>query len=222
MGWKSNTHSYYLFKEYFKDVDLTRISDQKAHSLLIKKYIAAFGPVTENDIVWWTGFRKIDVRRALEDINDSISEFEIKELGKEYLVLKSDLKKIKNSKQKANLEIKLLPQLDPYLMGYKERERYLDLKIYDYIFDRSGNVTSTILLDGRIIGVWDIEPGRQSIIKTHVFNKVSKEIYEKINQNAKEMGKFIFGNEVKVNNCKEMTPLTERTAGGFMSPLKNC
>lgn len=221
-GWKSNTHSYYLFKEYFNNINLNSINDQKARKLLIQKYISAFGPVTESDIVWWTGLRKNDVRKVLEEINDSITELEIKETGKVYLVLKSDLKKIENSKQKANLEVRLLPQLDPYLMGYKERERYLDSKLYDYIFDRSGNVTSTILLDGWVIGIWDVDSGKQPKLKIYVFNKTKDEIRKKILVKAKEIGKFISENEVQVQYCNQMTQLTKRTAGGFMSPLKNC
>ena len=35
--------------------------------------------------------------------------------------------------------------LDPYLMGYKDRERYLDPRFKDFVFDRSGNVTNTIV-----------------------------------------------------------------------------
>ena len=40
-------------------------------------------------------------------------------------------------------------------MGYKERARYLDPDVTDYVFDADGNATSTILVDGRAAGVWD-------------------------------------------------------------------
>ena len=57
-GWKSSTHTYFLFNEYFPDIDLSSIEEADARALIIKQYIASFGPVTEEDITWWTGFPK--------------------------------------------------------------------------------------------------------------------------------------------------------------------
>jgi hypothetical protein len=46
-----------------------------------------------------------------------------------------------------------------------------------------------------------------------------KDIFMK---NAKTLGKFITENEVKLKECNSMIPIPKRTAGGFMSPLKDC
>jgi len=32
----------------------------------------------------------------------------------------------------------------------------------------------------------------------------------------------MLGKEIQVKECDNMIPLTKRTAGGFMSPLKDC
>lgn len=89
------------------------------------------------------------------------------------------------------------------------------------MFDRSGNATSTILLDGRVVGVWDLEE-EELTVKIHLFKKVENNLLTEIYSKAEEIGKFINGEEVKIIKCNSMTPLTRRTAGGFMSPLKNC
>jgi hypothetical protein len=114
----------------------------------------------------------------------------------------------------------LLPFLDPYLMGYKHRHRYLDHQFYQYVFDRSGNVTSTILVDGMIAGVWEFTVEGQAILKLLLFKKVDKDILARIYARAEETGKFIADGEVKVRECDSMTPLPKRTAGGFMTPLR--
>jgi hypothetical protein len=31
-----------------------------------EQYLRCFGPATEADVVWWTGFSKAEVRKALE------------------------------------------------------------------------------------------------------------------------------------------------------------
>jgi len=36
------------------------------------------------------------------------------------------------------------------------------MKYYGYVSDRSGNVTSTILVDGRVAGIWDLKEGGEN------------------------------------------------------------
>jgi hypothetical protein len=109
-----------------------------------------------------------------------------------------------------------------YFMGYKERKRYLAPELHTKIFDRSGNATSTILMDGRIVGVWDFEEEIEPAIKILLFEKVKSNVLREINSRAKKIGKFIFGQEVQIKQCRSMNPLIERTLGGFMSPLRDC
>ena len=47
----------------------------------------------------------------------------------------------------------LLPSLDPTIMGWKERDWYLNGHA-DALFDRNGNAGPTIVADGRVIGAW--------------------------------------------------------------------
>jgi len=72
-GWKSNIHTYYLFQDYFPDIDLNGVNEAKAKELLVKHYLASFGPVTENDVVWWTGLLRGEVRKILESFGDQIT-----------------------------------------------------------------------------------------------------------------------------------------------------
>jgi len=118
--------------------------------------------------------------------------------------------------------INLLPSLDPYLMGYKDRERYLNPKYYNYVFDRSGNATSTILLNGEVIGVWDIAEKAEPVVKLFLFEEVRKTVLDDIHIMGRKMGKFITERKVQVKECSSMVPLTRRTAGGFMTPLRDC
>ena len=106
-------------------------------------------------------------------------------------------------------------------MGYKERDRYLDSKNYNYIFDRAGNATSTILLNGETIGVWDVYEKPSPIVKLFLFEGVQNEVLKDIHSMAKKIGKFIMEKEVQIKECDSMTPLTRRKAGGVMSPLKD-
>lgn len=71
-GWKSNIHTYYLFHEYFPDVDLNAVDEARARRLVVEQYLASFGPATENDIAWWTGFPKGQTRQIIRGFQDRV------------------------------------------------------------------------------------------------------------------------------------------------------
>lgn len=218
-GWKSNVHTYYLFHEYFPDVDLNAVDETYARKLLVKLYLASFGPATENDAAWWTGFPKGQIRQIIRDLQDEVSHVEILETKADHILLSSDMKSLMSLRPPKKHVINILPTLDPFLMGYKDRDRYLNQDHYNFIFDRSGNATSTILLDGRVIGVWDFE---EPFLKIFLFEDVEASTLMEIQSKAENVGTFISGKEVRIKECDSMIPLPQRTAGGVMTPLKNC
>ncbi len=220
-GWRDKNHKYTLFHEYFPDIDL-EMDELEARTLLVHRYMNSFGPVTENDIAWWTGMGKTRVREALNKIQEQTVQIEVSNLKSDFILLRSDVNLIKTQAPLKKRTVNLLPSLDPYLMGYKERERYLDYNHYSRTFDRSGNATSTILLDGRVVGVWDYAEDERPLVKLLLFEGVERDVLREIRSKTRKIGRFIADREVKVEECDSMVPLTRRTAGGVMSPLKGC
>lgn len=220
--WKDRRNNYALFSDYFPNLDLKEIKEKKAIKELIYKYVEAYGPVTELDISWWTGLTKTKIRNALEGIESQLNRVKISNLNGIYIIFKENINQLRKSVNSGEPSLLMLPELDPYPMGYKERDRYIDINNYNKIFDRSGNVTSTILVDGIVIGVWDVEEKPEKVIKFHLFQSIEKHLYNELNFKAQRIGQFYFDEEVPIKECKSMIPLTERTAGGFMTPLKNC
>jgi hypothetical protein len=219
-GWRDKNQRYALFTSYFPDIDLNQFDENEAIRPLVEGYLASFGPVTESDILWWTGLGKIKINKALEELHAKVTHVSITGLEGEYLLLRSDVEPLSDSSASNKPAIHLLPYLDPYLMGYKERSRYLSPQHTNFVFDRTGNVTSTILIDGRIAGVWDFDELEKPTIKLHFFSPHPADIRIGVKNKAARLGTFIAEDEVRIRECDSMTPLTERTAGGFMSPLR--
>lgn len=213
-GWHSKIYRYALFSDFY-GIELEQYDEKTALTLLIRKYLSALGPATVDDIAWWVGVGKTKVKEALKSVKD-LTSLEVDGLDGEFLLLRSDLSALMGTGSFDALEISLLPNLDPYLMGFKRRERYLGPEYYDTVFDRSGNVTSTVLLNGRIIGVWDCA----EVMKIHLFQKVGGDIEHRIYTGARQLGRFITGKEMEVKPVASMTPLKQRNTGAFMSPLK--
>lgn len=220
-SWKDRRIRYAPFRDYFPEININRYDEEEALKILVKKYLHSYGPSTEKDIVWWTGIYKSKIRRVLDQFRDEIATIKISPLNHEFLILQTDIEKLNNLTLTQNNTITFLPQLDPYLMGYKDRERYIEINNYEYVFDRSGNITSAILLDGRIIGVWDVTEKPDPMVKVLFFCKIDEYVLDKAYKEAYRIGEFIMEKEVQLKECKQMIPLTKRTAGGFMTPLKD-
>jgi len=218
-GWKSNTHTYFLFSDYFPGMDLNAVDPAQARQTTVRQYLAAYGPATVKDISWWSGFTMTEVRRILQTLARETAEVEIPELKGSYVMLTMDMADLKRFEPPSRPVVNLLPALDPYVQGYKERERYLDNQHYNLAFDRSGNSTSTILVEGRVAGVWDISQGPEPTVKLFLFHNLEKKVLPVVESRARAIGRFIADKAVAVEMCDRMVPLTQRNAGGFMSPL---
>ncbi len=219
-GWKDRRNTYSLMKNNYPNLDFEGIEEKEAINTLVYNYIDAYGPVTEDDIAWWGGLTKTSTRNALEFNENNIERFSISE--SEYYILSSDLEKLEQIKPSKAHIVNFLANLDPYLMGYKKRERFINPNTYEFVFDSSGNATTTILLDGVVIGIWDFEKKPKPKVKFLLFNQVNELILNEIKQQAKKIGKFVLEQDFQIQQCTDSLPLTKRSAGTFMRPLKNC
>jgi hypothetical protein len=55
-----------------------------------------------------------------------------------------------------------------------------------------------------------------------LFQENKADLAKEINFRAAGLGAFISGRQTEAKECKSMTPLTHRIAGGVMSPLRSC
>jgi hypothetical protein len=140
--------------------------------------------------------------------------------GRPALLLREDIETLEAAQPSERSLVSLLPLLDGYLMGYRERDRYLRPDHRDFVFDRGGNVTSTVLVNGAIVGVWDWEQEPRPAVKVHYLVRVSREASALIEGEARKVGRFLCGEEPQFLLCESMAPLVERSAGGFQSPLR--
>ncbi|MCW2548033.1 MAG: hypothetical protein JWN96_2493, partial [Mycobacterium sp.] len=111
----------------------------------------SYGPATQADLQWWTGWTAGETKNALSGLETVTVEFED---GKGFF-LADDADPLPEPAPAA----RLLPALDPTVMGWKSRDFYLDASHCApagpaSLFDRSGNPGPTIWWGGRIVGGW--------------------------------------------------------------------
>jgi hypothetical protein len=124
---------------------IEKLTVRAASARLLDRWLHAFGPATETDIRWWTGWPVKQVREAIADV-------EATEVGLEdgvgYLA-SGDVEPVDRPEH----WVALLPSLDPTTMGWKERDWYMGDHEAE-LFDRNGNAGPTIWVDGRVVGGW--------------------------------------------------------------------
>ncbi len=223
-GWRSNLHTYHLWGEWFPGLDPGSVDDEEALARLVGLYLSSFGPATVDDAAWWTGLPKGVVGRAAKTLaaDGSIERLRFGEV--DLLVSAGEGAEARRAGARLRKHIvNILPCLDPLLMGYRNRRRQVDPEHYGLVYDRSGNATSTILVDGTVSGVWDLEmrPGQPASCVFFLFVDPGEEVEKEVRSGLSRMGFFITGSEVEVDRRDSMTPLADRTAGGYKSPLRH-
>lgn len=127
---------------------LIEMPTEVARVELIRRWLRAFGPGTEADIRWWTGWTLGAVRRARAELG--AVEVELDEgTG---VVLADDVEPTVGETA-ATPWVALLPALDPTVMGWAGRDWYLGGH-RRMLFDTNGNAGPTIWWDGRVVGGW--------------------------------------------------------------------
>ena len=121
------------------------VATADARAELVRRWLAANGPGTEEDIRWWTGLGARPVRAALA----AAGAVEARLHGRTGYVLPGDEEHAEPPEPAAAL----LPSLDPTVMAWKDRAWFLGAHA-SALFDRNGNAGPTVWWDGRVVGGW--------------------------------------------------------------------
>ena len=119
---------------------------ERAHAELVRHWLRAFGPGTQRDLQWWTGWTVARTKAALRAVE--AVEVQLDDGGHGW-ILPDDL----DATPDQGTWVALLPALDSTIMGWKQRDWYLDGLEGD-LFDSIGNAGPTAWVDGRAVGLW--------------------------------------------------------------------
>ncbi|GAA2790503.1 winged helix DNA-binding domain-containing protein [Streptomyces showdoensis] len=176
----------------------------EARSELVRRWLAAYGPATETDLKWWTGWKVTDVRHALAALGAEPVALDDGTVGH---LLPDDLDPVRPDA--AGPWAALLPALDPTPMGWQARDWYLDPDHRPALFDRSGNIGPTVWWDGRIVGGWAQRP--DGVIVHRFLTDVGAEAVRAVEAEAARLAEWV--GEVRVTP-RFRTPLERELAAG--------
>ncbi|MEV8451109.1 winged helix DNA-binding domain-containing protein [Streptomyces sp. NPDC052095] len=120
---------------------------EQSRAELARRWLRSYGPATEADLKWWTGWPLGQVRTALAAVD---AEQVLLDGGATGWVLPEDL----DPEPATEPWAALLPSLDPSAMGWADRGFHLPAEHREALFDRSGNIGPSVWWNGRIVGGW--------------------------------------------------------------------
>ncbi len=101
-----------------------------------------------------------DARPTFDSLEDSVTDVEIEGQRRRLHILEEDASEL----QDATIEgphARLLPQFDALLMGHGDKSRFIDPGVKKRVFLPRADVAATMLVDGRIGGVWRMRKERR-------------------------------------------------------------
>lgn len=181
-GWTSGQYRWAPLDAWL-GTDLEPLERDEAVRILLARWLRAFGPATETDVRWWTGWTAKLARATLAGLG--AAEVRLDGGGTGY-VLPDDV----DPAPPAEPWVALLPSLDPTVMGWKERAWYLGDHM-PRLFDRNGNAGPTVWADGRVVGGWGhVETGE---VVVRLLTDVGAETRSAIDAEAARLASWLDG-----------------------------
>ena len=153
-----------------------------ARTELVRRWLSAFGPGTQRDVQWWTGWTVAHTKAAL--VGAGAVEVVLKG-GTTGLALPDD---DAAETSEPGPWVAFLPALDTTTMAWKERDFYLG-GYSELLFDTIGNAGPTVWVDGRIVGAWAQRASGEVAHK--VFEDVGRERSRAIDAEAAALGEWL-------------------------------
>jgi hypothetical protein len=149
--------------------------------LLVRRYLTAFGPATQNDIASWAGLPPKVVARTLERIK--LRRF-TSEDGAELV----DLPRAPLPDPETPAPARLLPTWDATLLVHARRTGVLPEQHRSKVFTtKTPQSVSTFLVDGEVAGTWRYDKGK---VKLEPFGKLTRAARRELDQEAERLAAF--------------------------------
>jgi hypothetical protein len=153
-----------------------------AATLVLSRYLAAFGPAGRRDLAAWAGVAQRDFADALAAL-PTVSYRD--EHGTELL----DLPDQPLPPASTTLPVRLLARWDQALLAYADRQRIVPLELQPLRLTLSGDATVTV--DGRVAASWRLQRRRDAVeltVTPHV--EIRRSARSEIRAEAKRMARF--------------------------------
>ncbi|HEU5159795.1 MAG TPA: winged helix DNA-binding domain-containing protein [Streptosporangiaceae bacterium] len=226
-SWRSDNYAYALWDDWV-GAPVEPVDPAAARVELARRYLRAFGPATAADLKWWAGWTKRDTDAALAALGDELTPVSLD--GVDAVVLTAELAALEGAgpgaagREEASPgpAVRLLPVWDSYLMAYATgpagRARQVAEADYAKVYDKSGNATSTVIVDGTAAGVWELDPDAGRVTVAPFGDAMP---WADLEAEVAVIAAAI-GTDLRLDRAAPPGPLSAGPRNAFLSPISLC
>ena len=173
------------------------------------------------DIAWWTGLPLLQCQRSVSHMRREAIRFHVESYRDDMIGLKETVDLLRR-RGPIEEEIQLLPQWDPYILGWRCRKRVADKEWLPFIYDPFGNAVSVIVDCGKVVGLWQFRDNEINMLEIRIFapyRERKNAIMQKVEEWARALTLLTGAQSATIIERPLPKPLAERPAGSFLWPL---
>ncbi len=183
--WGFPNHCDFALAESWLAEEIDMTASDKATELLVKRYLAAFGPATAADARIWSGLSGLN--DVFERLRPKLKVF-VDEKERELF----DLPRAPRPAGDTPAPVRLLPEFDNLILSHADRSRVISDEHRQRVVSKNLRVFATFLVDGFAAGTWKIESSKSTAKVTLTpFRHVPKQAKGELREECKQLAAFV-------------------------------
>ena len=162
-------------------------SRETALAEVARRYFAAFGPATVDDLSAWSGLPMSEVRSGIAGARAGLAEVSVQ--GQPGFVPRQPLAWRAAS---ARSDVRLLPAFDNYLLGYRRRDLAVSPPLLRRLQRGGGWLHPAVVVNGRAVAAWSMRrTGLRGRLTVEPFEALTKAVRDGVDHEASDIGRFL-------------------------------
>jgi len=130
----------------------TKLCPEAATAAVTRRYLAAYGPATYQDLArWWSGGGVSIARQWVASLGEEVSSVELD--GAQAWMLAAHAREVRE--RPPSRSVRLLPGFDQYVVGASwHAEHLLPGGLRSHVYRPQGWISPVLLVNGRMDGTW--------------------------------------------------------------------
>ena len=157
-------------------------ADDEACEHMIRRYLAAFGPATKQDVAQWAGLQRVG------PIGQALERLELRRFVDEHGRALYDVPDGPLPEPDTPAPPRLVPRYDNLVLSHADRTRVLGDVSVKRIVAKNALVHATILVDGFVAGIWQLEQGR---VKLEPFARIPRAAQRALAEEVERVEAFV-------------------------------
>jgi uncharacterized protein YcaQ len=165
--------------------------DREALREVCRRFLRTYGPARPSDFAGWFAFSVAQSRVVFEELGDELEEIDVD--GRSAFVLAGD-----GSFPQGNGRVRLLPEYDVYVMGFREREQLVPEAVRELVANhRRGRYEGPagvrfVLVDGVAAGLWERRKrGKRIELEVRLVRRPTKGRLAELEREAERIAAFL-------------------------------